>query len=379
MKVISMKNTACFIFAWSILISSTAAAQFELVDLGTLGGSSSFARAVNENRQVTGNAQLTTGEPAPRLNAFSWSNPGPMMNLGVLSGSNNFSRGYAINSSGVIVGESDNNISRAFRWDPVNGMVGLTRLAGDNDRGVAHGINDAGVIVGISGNGIASRPTKWVNGVAEDLGSIDGVNTSFGRAWNINNEGVAVGFSSTGISGVSSKATMWDQSGNIINLGSWQENSFSEAFDVNISGVAVGAAVNGATGSGTSIRRATRWELIDGTPVLTDLGSLGLTFAEAKSINDLGQIVGFATNISGLTQRAFLWENGVQTDLNTLIDPDLGWTLTTAESINNRGDIVGWGSFGGQTRAYMLVNIPEPGAAFLMAIGGLALVFRRRK
>jgi hypothetical protein len=124
-----MKKFGILSFVLIGFIQSQAVAQYQLIDLGTLGGSSSFARALNENRQVTGNAQTPATEPAPRLNAFSWSSPGPMTNLGVLPGSNNFSRGYAINSSGVIVGESDNNNSRAFRWDSVNGMVGLIRLA----------------------------------------------------------------------------------------------------------------------------------------------------------------------------------------------------------------------------------------------------------
>jgi probable HAF family extracellular repeat protein len=284
-----------------------------------------------------------------------------------------------LNNSGVIVGESDNSVSRAFRWDPINGMVGLTGLAGDNDRGVATGINDAGVIVGFSSNGNVIRPARWVNGIAQDLGSLDGVNTRLGRAWSINENGVVVGVSSTGIAGVSSKATMWRE-GNIINLGAWQANSYSEARSVNNLDTAVGTASNGTTASGTSIQRATRWEIVDGSPVLTDLGSLGLTFSEARSINDLGQIVGFATNISGFAQRAFLWENGVLVDLNDWIDPSLGWTLRSAESINNRGDIVGWGTFGGQTRAYMLINtVPEPSASLLLAVGGVILARRRRR
>ena len=96
-----------------------------------------------------------------------------MVNLGVLPGSNNFSRSYAINDLGVVVGESDNNTSCAFVY--ANGtLTGLTRLAGDNDRGVAHDINNNGVIVGISSNGVASRPTRWFNGVASDLGSVEG-------------------------------------------------------------------------------------------------------------------------------------------------------------------------------------------------------------
>ena len=361
------------------LACAKAHAQFTIHELGTLGGNTSFARSVNDFGQVTGNAQADTSSPSPRLNAFLWSAPGPMQNLGVLPGSNNFSRGYDINNSGVIVGESDNNTSRAFRWDPVNGMVGLIRLAGDNDRGVAHGINDSGTIVGISSNGTTSRPTMWVNDIAQDLGSIDGSTSSFGRAWSINNQGQAVGFSSTGISGVSSKATLWDQ-GTVVNLGSWETNSFSEAFAINNSGTIVGAAVNGTTGSGTSIRRATMWELNGGTPIMTDLGSLGLTFSEAKDVNDAGQVVGFATNISGFPQRAFLWENGTMIDLNDLIDTNSGWVLTTAESINSRGDIAGWGTFNGQTRAYLLVNsIPEPSAAVIVASATVAVVLRRRR
>ena len=59
-----------------------------------------------------------------------------MTNLGVLPGSNNFSRGYAINTRRDRRRIGQINVSRLLRWDPVNGMVGLTRLAGDNDRGL---------------------------------------------------------------------------------------------------------------------------------------------------------------------------------------------------------------------------------------------------
>ncbi len=74
-------------------------------------------------------------------------------------GPTNFSRGYALNDSGEVVGESDNNISLAFVYE--NGALkGLTRLAGDNFRGVAHDINNGNVIVGISSNGTVNRPTN---------------------------------------------------------------------------------------------------------------------------------------------------------------------------------------------------------------------------
>lgn len=363
----------------SIAGTAQAAPIYDIVDLGTLGGGSSFALDVNNNRQVTGNAQTPTDQAAPRLNSFVWSpTTGAMSNIGVLPGSNNFSRGYAINDSGVVVGESDNNNSRAFRWDQTNGMTGLTRLAGDNDRGVAHGINNSGVIVGISSNGTTSRPTMWTNGVAKDLGSIDGRTDTTGRAWAIANNGTAVGVTRTG-EGTTAQATMWTKN-TIVNLGSFSTTAFSEAFAVNSNNIAVGVGVNGATPSGTSIRRAVRWELADGIPIMVELGSLGRTFSEAKDINEDGQIVGFATNISGSPQLAWLWDDGQILDLNSLIDPESGWTLLSAEAINDHGDIVGYGMINGVTHAFLLTAIPAPTPMAVFVPVALAfMAWRRRK
>lgn len=147
------------------LAAAAAQAQsYTLFDLGTLGGTSSFALDVNNLGQVTGNAQTAVGQSAPRLNTFLWSAPGPMNNLGVLPGSNNFSRGYAINDLGVVVGESDNNSSRAFVH--ANGtLTGLTRLAGDNDRGVAHGSIVGSAVAGSTPGGTDIRQAvRWAVG-----------------------------------------------------------------------------------------------------------------------------------------------------------------------------------------------------------------------
>jgi len=348
--------------------AAMAQATYVLRDLGTLGGTSSFALDINNLGQVTGNAQTVTGQPAPRLNTFLWNEPGPMVNLGVLPGSNNFSRGYAINDLGVVVGESDNNTSHAFV--SANGsMTGLTRLAGDNDRGVAHDINNNGVIVGISSNGVASRPTRWVNGVASDLGSVDGLTTTTGRAWGLNEAGQAVGYSRRDTTSSVSQATLWSGNSAPLNLGSLLPDSFSEAFAINAAGTIAGVAVAGNTSSGTNIRQAVRWTFNGSAHALQALGSMGRTFSEAKDINDAGQIVGFVTNIGGSPQRAFVYQGGGMVDLNTFIDATSGFTLATAEGINDRGDIVGWGRVGGQTHAYLLQAVPEPSSAALLLAG----------
>lgn len=356
--------------------SLSQAQSYQFIDLGTLGGASSYALDVNNLGWVTGNAQTALGQPSPRLNGFLYTG-GELANIGTLAGSNNFSRGYAINDAGVIVGESDNNSSRAFVY--ANGvMTGLTRLAGDNDRGVAHDINNAGVIVGISSNGVASRPTQWVNGVATDLGSLDGTTTTTGRAWGLNENGLAVGYSRIG---VTSQATLWGWTGSPFRLGSLRSNTFSEAFAINQDGWAVGAAVSGTTSSGTEIRRAVVWTPHNDHYHIDELGSLGLTFSEAKDINDAGQIVGFATNISGSPQQAFLWQDGVMVSIDSLMGPSSGFSFKTAEGINDRGDIVGWGTAAdGSTHAYLLSAVPEP-STYAMLVAGLIAVtvlWRRR-
>lgn len=360
--------------AFAVVAPAVSAQQYQLFDLGTLGGSTSFALDINNLGQVTGNSQTRVGQASPRLNAFSWNAPGPMQNVGVLPGSNNFSRGYAINDAGTIVGESDNNSSRALVY--ANGTLSsLTRLAGDNDRGVAHDINNSGVVVGISSNGVASRATMWVNGQASDLGSVDGLTSTTARAWGINNANSAVGYSRRDAGGSVSQATLWRPGQAPLNLGSLQPDSFSQAYAINASGVIVGSAVAGQTGSGTDITQAVRWTVSGNTATLQALGSLGRTFSEAKDINVAGQIVGYATNTFGAPQRAFAWLGDTMVDLNSFVDPTAGFTLATAEGINDRGDIVGWGTVGGVTHAYMLQAVPEPHALALM-LAGLAFVGR---
>jgi probable HAF family extracellular repeat protein len=74
---------------------------------------------------------------------------------------------------------------------------------------------------------------------------------------------------------------------------------------------------------------------------LTDLGTLGGTFSQAFGVNDKGWVVGFSTTEGDVGLHAFLWRDGVMTDLGTLagLDP---LPYSVAVSINNRGEIVGF-------------------------------------
>jgi probable HAF family extracellular repeat protein len=70
-----------------------------------------------------------------------------------------------------------------------------------------------------------------------------------------------------------------------------------------------------------------------------DLGTLGGQHSHAMDINDDGQVIGWAYDVTG-ARRAFLWEDGVMRDLGTLG----GTYFTTADDINDNGQVAGHSS-----------------------------------
>jgi len=75
---------------------------------------------------------------------------------------------------------------------------------------------------------------------------------------------------------------------------------------------------------------------------MRNLGTLpGDVASLAEGINSNGQMVGGSFDIDG-NERAFLWQNGVMTDLNVLIPADSPLFLIEATgTINSRGQIAG--------------------------------------
>jgi probable HAF family extracellular repeat protein len=118
-------------------------------DLGTLGGSTGKAAAINERGQIVGSSETTAGE----LHAFMWEK-GKMRDLGTLGGRD--SRALDINDRGQVVGWAETPTgSRGFLWQ--NGVMASLGCAGE-----PIAINDRGEIVGSNMHAVmwTWQPTK---------------------------------------------------------------------------------------------------------------------------------------------------------------------------------------------------------------------------
>jgi probable HAF family extracellular repeat protein len=101
---------------------------------------------------------------------------------------------------------------------------------------------------------------------------------------------------------------------------------------------------------------------------MTDLGTLGGFCSSAYSINNQGQIVGLACITGDTDDHAFIYQNGVMTDLNTLIPANSGWDLQVAQSINDIGQIVGYGTLNGvPVRGFRLDPTGNAGVTILLS------------
>src|SRR5439155_420650 len=95
-----------------------ATAPFIPIDLGTLGGSSSTALAVNASGQVVGYADAV-GNAASH--AFSWTLTGGMIDLSPNPHDGRFSAALAVNTNGQAVGytyAAGDGSDYAFSWTP---------------------------------------------------------------------------------------------------------------------------------------------------------------------------------------------------------------------------------------------------------------------
>jgi probable HAF family extracellular repeat protein len=347
------------IAAWLTLpLVSFAQPQYTVHDLGTLGGSSSVAIAINNSGQVVGNSVTATGgSRAFRTAASSAINP-TTDDLGTLFPSSAIADSGAtgINSSGQVAGGSikDPITFRAFRTAPNAAINPVTDDLGTlgHPNSSASGINDIGQVVGSSSGEMTTRafrtaPNSAINPATDNLGTLGG---SFSFATGINNSGQVVGTSATATGQSFGFRTAPNSAINPATDGlGTLGGSFSSAAGINSSGQVVGSSLT-AAGQVHAFRTAPNSNI---NPPTDDLGTLGGPRSEATGINNSGQVVGFSTTTSG-QQHAFLFSGGVMHDLNSLIPANSGWSLEQANAINDLRQIVGFGVVNGAVHAFRL-------------------------
>jgi len=363
-----------------VLAGSVSAAYYTVIDLGTLpGGSSSYAASINDNGHIAGYVYIAGWSHSCR---FDPTGGGANIDLGGLGGPGSVA--WSINNSAQIVGGAhigSGFSGRACLFDPTGGgdNKNLGILPGYEQSG-AYSINNNGQIVGQSENygpGYASYGHACIfyatGGSPTDLGAL-GSYAPYSGALSNNDHGQIVGWAGLGTTDPSYHACLFDPTGGgaNINLGGLG-GAVSYVYSNNNDGQIVGVAHNSSGNARACLFDAT------GGGANIDLGTLvGFDNSWATSINDNNQIVGGAG--TGSTSHACLFDStggGANIDLNTLLDPSSGWTLTNASDINNDGWIVGYGiNSAGQTHAYLLT--PEPATICLLALGGLAILGRRK-
>lgn len=294
--------------------------------------------------------------------------PGTLWNVG------------GINDAGTIVGtvEVENQTDANLRpFQIADGQ--MTDLAGTTAaRGRALGINASGTVIGTTRTDGDEQPATYVNGGVSALPSA----SLHGTAEGINDHGQVVGRSyETG------HAYLSDASGTPRDLGTLG-GAQSAALAINNRGEAVG---HSEIVPGDYATHAFLWR----DDVMTDLGVLSEgRYREgsfATAINDQGRVVGQSTFddstwqfVPGVGSHAFLYSDGTMYDLNELVDRNSPWVITEALGINNLGQIIAWAT-DLQTfdRVSLLLTpdgmpapaapVPEPGTAAILASGLLAM------
>ncbi len=348
-----MKAVALIILA---AFPVTAGTIYSITGLGTLGGGTSVAYAIDAAGRAAGGARTPNQED----HAFLWA--GGMTDL-----SGTWGQANGISSRGVVGTVYTDLGARAMLW-----QGGVTTMLGalGGAASYATAINESGQVAGSAETAAGqAHAFLYTAGVMQDLGLLAG--GTWSSAYAVNDSGQVAGYADTA-PGVF-RAFSWTAGGGMQALGTLGGTN-SYAFALN------GAGQMAGTSNTTS--GYTHAFLHSGGQML-DLGTLGGRSSYAYGVNAAGHVVGHSWVAGGGTH-AYLYRDGVMTDLNSLLQGGAGWELTEAYGINDLEQIVGAGLLEGQYRAFRLdplasapgpatIHNPEPGTLGMLAAGASVL------
>jgi probable HAF family extracellular repeat protein len=355
-------TTKLFVSAMIGLSCLTAAATppvYRIEELGGLptGTGGSSGSSINDEGVVVGHAYLTF-DHYPTWIATMWKPGTGVQAIGALSANHERSIATGINTKGQVVGSIgvDEGQTEAFIWSEAEGMRRLGFLTDDHRRSGANAVNALGQVAGYSGAGDRGllHAVVWDQaGNITDLGAwSDRPNLSLSVAYAIDDAGRVVGYSKTNKKTI--RAFSWTSAQGMQKLRSLAKDSVSVAYGVNDQGDTVGYDVHDfdnyrvdgvvwmASGKVRALARVNQ----------DDFGDRPL------AINTHGVVVGYASQPTGAL--AALWESsGTGHLLKDLVDPndplkDRAF-LQYGAAINGRGEIVANGTLDGQPKAFKLV------------------------
>jgi probable HAF family extracellular repeat protein len=350
------------------LVLASEQTQYNITDLPSLGGINSRANSINNRGWLAGYSNLAANTSR---HAALWRD-GMLTDLGTLGGPNSATTWSVKADSGIVAGISQTAtpdplgeawssaafypgatgtgfINLGFVWE--NGtMRALPTLGGNN--GFATGANSRGQVVGWAENAVRDptcvppqqlqflpvvygKQPNEINALPLPTGDTSGAATG------INEQGQVVGISGICDQAVgrhtAKHALLWDRNANIVDLGNLGAPFWNTPTNINQRGDVVGFA--GAPGDPDgNFLQAFIWTPENG---MQPLGFLpGDVHSEAYGINDKREVVGLSCDANG-NCRAFIWENGVMTDLNTLKPASYTARLEQAKDINEAGEIAG--------------------------------------
>jgi probable HAF family extracellular repeat protein len=362
-----MKIVRFLVLGSTLLAGAAHAGDYRVTILPALGGTISRGNSLNNRGWVAGYSNLPGNQSR---HAALWLD-GSILDLGTLGGPNSSVPWPVKNNRGLIAGISQTAFPDplgenwscaaffpgatatgytclAFAWEDGE-MRALPTPGGNN--GFATGANNRGQVVGWAENTVHDptcvppqvlqfRPVVWNTKTDQirELPLLSG-DTS-GAATAINDRGQVAGISGTCDQAVgrytAAHAVLWEKDGTVTDLGNLGAPWWNTSMAINQRGDVAGFAGVPGPDPDNPLLRAFLWTRRNG---FQDLGTLrGDVTSEAHGINDRGQVVGVSCDAAG-SCRAFLWEDGVMKDLNTLVAyPGI---LTTAQDINDRGEITG--------------------------------------